>query len=204
MNTINRKANWVSRKAFTALVMLNGVQNSELRSNPEIYQSSGYQVGYGSYTTGISELTKMGMLKRSNKSVRFSNGFAPRTFKAVQCVMFESDYDYFIETIGELYKNGFSVENVAAIATVCFIDTLKETKENNGWFSLATYQKYLKAPSQHCRGIRTPSDAVGYVEVDFDAKMYRWKKKDNTEMYKKFCIVDTLIESYKPAHNTFI
>ena len=204
MNTNNRKANWISRKGFTALVMLNGVQNSELRSNPEIYQSSGYQVGYGSYATGISELTKMGFLKRSNKSVKFSNGFASRSFKAVQCLMIESDYDYFIETIGDLYKSGFSVETVAAVATVCFIDTLKETRENNGWFSLATYQKYLKAPAQLCRGIRTPADAVGYVEVDLDAKMYRCKKKDNMEMYKKFFIIDTLIESYKPTDNTLI
>jgi hypothetical protein len=196
MNNPNRKVNWLSRKAHIALVILKGAHNFGLRSNPEIYQASDCQVGYTTFSTGISELSAMHLVRRNNKTVSFDNGIATRTFKGVCGNLSESDYEYLTKTIGGIYKDGFSVENVAAAATVCYIDSLEQTAKNGGWFSLETYQKHLKVPSQKSRTVRTPSDALGYVEMDHRTKMYRWKKGAHYEIYEKLLTIDTIIESY--------
>ena len=197
MKTENRKAKWVSRKGHSALLAIgNSLHETDSITNPHIYQKSNLEIGYQTFCSGISELRLLGLITSVNKTIYYDNGLATRTFKASLINIDEVNYINLLDLVTKIYTFNYSVETVAALTTVTFIDGLLETVANNGWFNLQTYKKHLNEPHQVSRYLRAPTDAVGYVEVDLKRQLYRLKQ-DKVEEFEMFRKLDTLLHHHQ-------
>ena len=80
---VPRKANWISRKGHTALVIMgsSSIFGKSLVTTPKMMQETDLEVGYTSFTSGLSELEQLGLLTRGDVRREYDNGMAPRTFK---------------------------------------------------------------------------------------------------------------------------
>lgn len=200
MVTNVRKVNWISRQGMTALLVLadNPDVAKDLVTTPKLLQTTDLELSYGDLSSGLSELTDLGLITRKGKTVEYTNGMATRTFKATRSRVKPAALKELIGRVQAVYASKRSVEVIAAISTLVGISVLPETKANDGWFGLATYQRHMRVPNQFSRYLRTPADAVGFCEVDSDRKLYRWNRQ-HRDFVNLLLYLDAEIQSYNTS-----
>lgn len=169
-----RKANWMSRKAHSALIIMKeaSLETGEPVTIPKLLQRCTSEVSYVVLSQGLAELTKLGLVRREDVSLRYDNGLRPRTFSGAVLLINDQERDYLIEQMNNLYSK-FSVEQVAAITTIAYLnENVKDIEKCKRYFQKSQYLMCLREPNQLSKHVRSFADAGKFVEGDKYSKYF--------------------------------
>lgn len=199
---VQRKANWISRKGHTALVIMgsSSIFGKSLVTTPKMMQETDLEVGYTSFTSGLSELEQLGLLTRGDVRREYDNGMAPRTFKGSKSRLNRTNYDKLCKHLNFLYTT-YSVEDIAAIATVAYLSRQEAETGTVRWFTNEDYLAALREPLQHRKFQRSFRDAGLFTLYDETTKRFS-VSNHNPKVLNTLAEIDNLIEKHKPWNTT--
>lgn len=206
VTTKSRKVNWISRHGHSALMVIQDaskvldVFGGDLITTPKLLQKSNIELSYTGLSSGLSELEQLGILIRGTKRVEYDNGMADRSFKGSTCRYTAADFKSMVHYVSSLYS-AYSVETVAALATVVYIDSKESVVKKGGWFDIEEYREHLRHPVVKINPNRAPTDAAGFVEYDVKRGLYKLNSHDTVAVS---CVrtLDYMIEINKPWNTT--
>ena len=195
---VQRKANWISRKGHTALVIMgsSSIFGKSLVTAPKMMQETDLEVGYTSFTSGLSELEQLGLLTRGDVRREYDNGMAPRTFKGAKSRLNRANYDRLCKHLNFLYTT-YSVEDIAAIATVAYLSRQETETGTVRWFTNEDYLAALREPLQARKFQRSFRDAGLFTLYDETTKRFS-VSNHNPKVLNTLAEIDNLIEKHKP------
>ena len=195
---VQRKANWISRKGHTALVIMgsSSIFGKSLVTTPKMMQETDLEVGYSSFTSGLRELEQLGLLTRGDVRREYDNGMAPRTFKGSKSRLSRANYDRLCKHLNFLYTT-YSVEDIAAIATVAYLSRQEAETDTVRWFTNEDYLAALREPLQARKFQRSFRDAGLFTLYDETTKRFS-VSNHNPKVLNTLAEIDNLIEKHKP------
>ncbi|MEG3034037.1 MAG: hypothetical protein RR877_00920 [Aurantimicrobium sp.] len=195
---VQRKANWISRKGHTALLIMrdSSIFGKSLITTPKMMQETDLEVGYIGFTSGLSELEQLGLLTRGDVRREYDNGMAPRTFKGSKSRLNRANYDRLCKHLNFLYTT-YSVEDIAALATIAYLSRQEVSPGTVRWFTNEDYMNALREPLQTRKSQRSFRDAGLFTTYDEKTKRFSVSGHD-PKVLNTLAEIDNLIEKHKP------
>lgn len=199
---VQRKANWVSRVGHSTLLAMGDIStfSKEYFTIPEILREIKYDISYISLSQGLSELDQLGLVTRTSIHRHYDNGMVSRTFSGSKLNVKEADYEKICELLTLIYKS-YSVEKVAALATIAYMLTNITYHTGKEWFSNQDYLNCLRPPIKTPKKPRSFKDAGHFVTVDQDTGLFRINSNES-KVLTSLSVIDQLIEANKPWNKT--
>ena len=198
---VQRKANWISRKGHSALLVMGGssIFGKSLITTPKMMQETDLEIGYTSFSSGLSELEQLGLLTRGDVRREYDNGMSARTFKGSKSRLNKANYARLCKHLNYLYEI-YSVEDIAALATVAYLKHHGTVTGEKQWFTNEDYMACLRAPTQNRKSQRSFRDTGLFTSYDEKTKRFSISEH-HPKVLNILAEIDNLIEIHKPWNN---
>ena len=195
---VKRKANWVSRVGHSTLLAMANIStfSKEYITMPQFMRQINIDISYISLSQGLSELGQLGLVSRDNVRRHYDNGMVSRTFIGSKANISEADYEKICRLLTLIYES-YSVEKVAALATLAYMMTNITYHTGKMWFSNQDYLDCLRPPIKTPRKPRSFNDAGHFVTVESDTGLFCINSNE-PEVLTSLSVIDRLIETNKP------
>ena len=145
---------------------------------------------------GLSELGQLGLVSRDNVRRHYDNGMVSRTFIGSKANIKKADYEKICKLLTLIYES-YSVEKVAALATLAYMMANISYHTGKMWFSNQDYLDCLRPPIKAPSKPRSFSDAGHFVTVNPDTGLFCINSNE-PEVLTSLSVIDRLIETNKP------
>ena len=199
---VKRKANWVSRVGHSTLLAMANIStfSKEYNTMPQFMRQINIDISYISLSQGLSELGQLGLVSRDNVRRHYDNGMVSRTFIGSKANIKKADYEKICKLLTLIYES-YSVEKVAALATLAYMMTNISYHTGKMWFSNQDYLDCLRPPIKAPSKPRSFSDAGHFVTVNPDTGLFCINSNE-PEVLTSLSVIDRLIETNKPWNQT--
>ena len=199
---VTRKANWISRVGHSTLLAMvdTTIFGKEHITIPQFMREIKIDVSYIGISQGLSELNQMGLVSRGDIRRHYGDGVRSRTFSGAKTVLSKKEHKELCKLLSYLYKT-YSVERVAALATVAYLKHHVSYNTGKVWFSGEDYLDCLRLPIKSRTIPRSFHDAKGFITVDDVTGLFCINDHE-PKVLNTLTAIDNLIEDNKPWNKT--
>lgn len=199
---VTRKANWISRVGHSTLLAMvdTTIFDKKFITIPQFMRETNIDISYISISQGFSELNQMGLVTRCDIRRHYEDSVRSRAFSGVKAALSKKDHKELCKLLSYLYKT-YSVERVAALATVAYLKHHVSYKTGKVWFSGKDYLDCLRLPIKSRAIPRSFRDAKDFITVDDVTGLFCINDHE-PEVLNTLTAIDNLIENNKPWNKT--